>query len=81
MNGDLHLGDHDEHRTTGIDGAPLLQEILCGRKGIEDQKRPVEDGEVVDVAFDRDKVSVGDTGQRAINDQPYSRSQSANALA
>jgi len=81
VSGDLHLSHHDKYRTTGIDRTPLLQEILCGRKGIEDQKRPVENAEVVDVAFDRDKVSVEDTARRVNNGQPYSRSQSANARA
>jgi len=59
VNGDLHLGDHDQSRTTGIDRTPLLQEIFCGRKGIEDQKRLVEDAEVVDIAFNRDDISRG----------------------
>jgi len=59
VSGDLHIADHDQRRTTGIDRTPLLQEILCGRKRVENQKRLVEDAEVVDVAFDRDDMSAG----------------------
>ena len=79
MSRDLHIADHDQPRTTGVDGTPLLQEILCGRKRIEDQKRLVEDAEVVDIAFDRDDMLAGGTTRQMIDDQPYTRSQSANA--
>ena len=68
MNDDLHLRDHDQCRATGIDRTPLLQEIPCGRKGIEDQNRPIKNAEVVDVTFDQDNISAGDTARQTIDD-------------
>lgn len=58
VNDDSHFTQHDQSRTTGIDRTPLLQKIPRGREGVEDQNRPIENAEVIDVAFGQDKTSV-----------------------
>ena len=58
MTGDPHFTHHDQSRTTGIDRTPLLQKVPRSREGVEDQNRLIENAEVIDVAFDQDKISV-----------------------
>lgn len=60
MSDHSHFTQHDQRWTTGIDCAPLLQEIPRSREGVEDQNRLVEDAEVVDITFGEDIISAKD---------------------